>query len=48
MLEDMTKVFDRMNELQKRFTTNRNYSFNVEKQTTDKNFAETLNDANIK
>jgi soluble lytic murein transglycosylase-like protein len=44
MLQDMTKVLNRINEIQKRFNPNRNYSFNVENKTTKKNFTETLNE----
>jgi soluble lytic murein transglycosylase-like protein len=43
MLQDMNKVLDRINEIQRRFNHNRNYSFNFENPATTKNFSETLN-----
>ncbi len=43
MLQDMTKVLNRINEIQKRFNPNRNYSFNVSENQPKKNFSETLN-----
>jgi soluble lytic murein transglycosylase-like protein len=44
MLQDLNKVLDRINEIQKRFNNNRNYSFNIDKATPKKNFSETLNE----
>jgi soluble lytic murein transglycosylase-like protein len=39
MLQDMTKVLNRINEIQKRFNPNRNYSFNA---SPNRKFADTL------
>jgi soluble lytic murein transglycosylase-like protein len=44
MLQDMTKVLNRINEIQKRFNPNRNYSFNVSENRSNRKFAETLNE----
>ncbi len=44
MLQDMNIVLNRINEIQKRFSSSRNYSFNVENNAQNKNFAETLNE----
>ncbi len=44
MLQDLNKVLDRINEIQRRFNHKRNYSFNIENHAANKNFSETLND----